>query len=462
MTLPNHHRPCAARQPGFKPGRGAPSLPHVALWLLLMTPSFLHGAEPWTFEQAIGFAVTNSPDARIAQQRIAAARAGLDQANAAVWPKLQFQSSYAWTDNPMMAFGAILNQRSFSPALDFNGVPSTDNLNVRGLVTAPLYAGGQIRAGRSAARASSQAAQLEAEAVRNAITFEVARAFHTIQKTREFVRAADAAVHAYEQNVALARKRHAGGALLKADLLDVEVRHAQAREDLVRARNAHALAERALRNLLGLEGGDFTVADGAPDLAAPGAQEPVAERPELLAMQQRERAADAAVRGARGGYLPKVSAFGSLDYDKGWETGGDGTSYAAGALVQWDAWDGRLTRAKVSEARANLEAVQEETRKLRLAIDLEIEQARLNLDEASERLAVTETAITQARESVELTRARFEQGLALATQLIDAETALTNARVRRAEAEADRRIAVAALRRAIGLPQLDSQPPVAH
>ena len=198
------------------------------------------------------------------------------------------------------------------------------------------------------------------------------------------------------------------------------------------------------------------MADAVPEIAAPIPGALPGQRTELLALQQREQAAVAAVRGARGGYLPKVSAFGSLDYDRGWESGGDGSSYAAGALVQWDVWDGKLTRAKVSEARAHLEAIQEETRKLRLAIDLETEQARLNLQAARERLAVTETVVTLAEEGVELTRARFEQGLALATQLFDAETALTEARVRRAEAEADRRIAVAALRRALGLPQLDA------
>jgi outer membrane protein TolC len=45
-------------------------------------------------------------------------------------------------------------------------------------------------------------------------------------------------------------------------------------------------------------------------------------------------------------------------------------------------------------------------------------------------------------------------GAALATQLIDAENALVDARVRRAEAQADERIALAALRKAVGLPQL--------
>jgi outer membrane protein TolC len=42
--------------------------------------------------------------------------------------------------------------------------------------------------------------------------------------------------------------------------------------------------------------------------------------------------------------------------------------------------------------------------------------------------------------------------------LIDAETALLEARFRRAEAESDQRIAIAALRKALAVPQLDSQP----
>ncbi len=126
-------------------------------------------------------------------------------------------------------------------------------------------------------------------------------------------------------------------------------------------------------------------------------------------------------------------------------------------MLQWDLWDGKLTRAKVAEANANLESAREEQRKLRLALDLEVEQARLDLNAANERLSVTEQAVAQAAESASLTRARFEQELALSKDLIDAETALVAARVRRAEAEADRQIAIAALRKALALPQLESQ-----
>ena len=65
------------------------------------------------------------------------------------------------------------------------------------------------------------------------------------------------------------------------------------------------------------------------------------------------------------------------------------------------------------EANANAELAREEQRKLRLALDLEVEQARLDLKAANERLSVTDQAVAQATESVSLTRARFEQELAL-------------------------------------------------
>lgn len=414
------------------------------------------GGEAWTLDQAIRHALTNSPDARIAQQRIAAAQAGLTQARAAFSPQLQFQSSYLRTDNPMLAFGSILNQRAFDPGLDFNDVPDQDNFNVKGLVTLPLYAGGQNVAGRDAARANVGAAREEAIAVRNSLAFEVARAFHTVNKTREFIKATEAGVRAFETNLVFATRRLEIGTLLKSEVLDVEVRLAQAREDAVRARNAHALALRAFQNVLGLEPGEVALADSpllepvAVDLKAQ------AQRPELAASAQRLQAAEAEVRRVTSGYKPRLSAFGSLDYDYGTITDNDGDSYTAGVLLQWDLWDGANTRARRAEAKANLAAATEQDRRLRLALGLELEQARLALMEASERLAVTAKVIAQAAESVEITRSRFEQGLALSTQLIDAETALVAARVRRAEAEADHRIAAAAVRKATGFSQLES------
>lgn len=410
-------------------------------------------AREWTLSEALAHAATNSPDARIAEVRIRAAQARVQEAGSAYWPGLRLESSYIRTDNPVTVFGSVLNQRAFSPGLDFNHVPDVDNWNSRGVLTLPLYTGGQRRARQSMAGSALKASRREAEAVQNALSFEIVRTFHSAAKVREFVKAGEAAMHGFEAGLLTASNRLQAGTILRAELLDVSVRLAQAREETIRSRNAVQLANRAAATLLGLEETEFEIAATPSDIPEPGSGES-GSRPELQAAQERLNAAQSGISAARGAGRPQIGAFGTLEQDRGWRLDGDGGSYTAGVRASWDIWDGRLTRARVAGATADRDAAEEQLRKIRLMIQLETEQARLNLKAARQRLTVAREAVNQAAESVALTRSRFEQGLAIATQLIDSETALTSARVRQAEAEADQRIAVAALRQALGLPQI--------
>lgn len=415
-------------------------------------------AEPvLTLDQALTQALERSPVARIATHRVAAAQAMLDQANAAIWPRMELRTSYRRTDQPMQAFGSILNQRAFSPSLNFNAVPEVDDWNLRGMVSLPLYAGGRIESGRTTARSGREQARLQAAAATELLAFRIVRGFHTLTEKRRFVEAADSAVAALESDHGVATKRLSEGTLLRADLLDVDVRLAQAREDRLRARNGAALALRALRNLVGVESGDFAPPPVAPDDREAEGMD-VSNRPELLAMLAEERAAEAQVRGAGSGFKPQVNAFGSVDYDRGWRISGDGAGYTAGVEARWDLWDGNATRGKVREARARLDIVREERRQLRLALELELEQARLDLLAAREGLEVSAKMVGQAAESASLTRQRFEQGLALTAQVLDAEAAHLRSRVLRAQVESDHQVALAALRHALGLPQRAMKP----
>jgi outer membrane protein TolC len=69
---------------------------------------------------------------------------------------------------------------------------------------------------------------------------------------------------------------------------------------------------------------------------------------------------------------------------------------------------------------------------------------------AKQRLEVTTRAIEQARESLREIEVRYRGQAATITQLLDSQVALSNARVRRANAAAEVEIARAALQRAIG------------
>ena len=416
-------------------------------------------ARALTLDEAEKLALGKNPDLASAQQRVNAARAALQQANAAFWPQVRVSESYAASDNPVQAFMMTLNQRAFNFGANFNHPDTTDNLNTKVLATYPLYNGGSDLAARQAARLGAEAGENSLDAVRNELVFEVARGFYTVGKARQFVRAAEAAVASMESNLNVASNRFTQGTVLKSDFLDAEVRLSEARENLVRAQNALAISETIFRNVVGVgEKEDVTAGEtsvegearerGSEPISS-AAELDVSHRPELLAARKAADAAERQVRAAFGGHLPRVNAFASYDLDSG-DARRYEDSWVAGVSVELDVFDGFLTRGKVAEARANLAAAHDALRKTELSLELEAKEAQLNLNEAQSRLATTERVVAQAQESLQITKERYGNGLALLTQLLDAETALTAARQRRAAAEADYQIARAALDKALG------------
>ena len=415
-------------------------------------------AEPWTLDRALAVALKNSPDARVAHQRIEAAQAMIEQAGAAWLPQVMLKGSYTDTNSPMMAFGAILNQRAFNFGLDFNHPGQIDNLNTTGTVAYNLYSGGRAAAGRNAARAGARAAEQDLRATQNQLGVEVVKAYLTIRKAREAVAAVESGVEAYEAGVAAAQARFGAGQMLKADLLSLEVQLAQTRETFSSVRHGAALAARAFLFVLGQEASGDSVELAVDDpsigrLILPDTHD-ASQRPELLGLQERLRAAGEMVRAARGNRQPTVNAFASYQYDQGWKLDRHADSWMAGVSVDLNVFDGGQTSGKIRQSLAELAQVKEILRKATLGIGLEVEQARLAHDDAVERLAVSAQAVDQAEESASLSRARFEKGALLTADLIGAESRLIETRMRRVVAEADERIALAELRCALGLTPL--------
>ncbi len=412
-------------------------------------------AEPWTLDRALQAALKDNPDARLAQQRAEVAEAIVQQARSAWYPQVSLQGRYTQTNSPMMAFGSILNQRAFNYSLDFNHPGRIDNLNATGTVAYNIFAGGRPTAGLAAARSGVRAAEQDVRAAHNQLGAAVVRAYLDIRKAREAVGALDAGVKAYGAAVAVARTRYDAGQMLKADLLSLEVQFAQTREQFATARHGAALAERAFNFVLGVEAPAAPVELATEDpalasLAAP-AKADFSGRPELLGLQERVSAAEAMLRAARGGRQPTVNAFASYQYDQGWKLNRHGDSWLAGVTLDLNVFDGGQILAKIRQSTSELAQVKEMLRKATLGIGLEVEQARLALETARERLGVTDQAVAQADESAALSRARFEKGLLLTADLIGVESRLIEARMRHAFAAADERIAVADYRRALGL-----------
>jgi outer membrane protein TolC len=427
---------------------------------------------PLSLAEAIRIALDQSPDLETAEHRTNAAHAAIDQTEAAFYPQVRMSGGYAATNDSVQAFMMTLGQRDFDPTANFNHPSTTDNLNIRFKAIYSIYNGGRDRAGREAALATSEAQQQQLAATQNALVLEVTRAFHTIRKARRLVEVERAATASMEANLAVAQSRFEQGLALKSDVLDAEVRLAEAREREVRAQTALARSNTLFRSVLGVgEGERVTASEAADDTelddlaqqqaaadALQDAAQPleVSRRPEWQAAQRAVEALEQEVRVAFGGYLPRVDAFANYDLNSG--LGNDfEDSWIAGVNIEVDLFDGFLTHSRVHESRARVLESRAWLRRVLLDLQAEARQAQLGVREAAARLATSTRSVAQAQESLEIAKDRYAGGLALLTQVLDAETALSAARQRRIAARADYRIMRASLGWALGQPWAEWQ-----
>ncbi len=431
-------------------------------FILLFLSITVHAVEPeivvpevWTARNSVAFSLANSPDSRVALQRMAMANAAVNQAKVVNYPHIDISAEYGQTNNPMYSFGNILNQGVFTPSIDFNDPGRSDNLNFRAGVKYRFYNGGRDQAGIEAAEAGFAGSETDLKSVHAQLAFEVLRSFQSIIQAQEMLVARKASLAAINSSLAVARARYDAGDLLKADLLNLEVQQSSASENLILAGHGLELSEKIFLNLLGLREGEVKIDPQSDSEQTLPESRSYAARSELQSLVHAEEVAKAQLRIAQAGNLPTVDGFASYQYDKGWVMDGSGDSWMAGVKVNYRLFEGNKTEADIARSRAALASIRAQRDKMELGMDLEVKQADINYRRAVQRLQVTEKMVEQAEESARLSRTRFQEGVILSSDLIDVETRLSDALVRQSVAKATIRIAMADLRRAMGLAQFD-------
>ncbi len=426
-------------------------------WIVLLTSMGASLALGASLNECVQQALENNPDTEAADARIAAARAAGRQARSGWWPLLSLSANYARTDNPPQAFMMSLNQRALNmmaPTFNPNAPDDTDNTRLNLGVKYRLLDFGARAAGVAGADAMLAAREAMAQAVRNQLVHEVTAAYYGALQAREMAAVQADQVRSLEESLRAARARLERGAAVKADVLSLEVRLAQAQEDLIRARNSVALAVAALNTVIGrdlVENGDRLAApEGDPDLSDCDADERcVREHPAYRAAAAAAAARKEVWRAARAAGRPTVSLFGSSDWD-GRALSDFEQSYLAGVAAEWDLFDGGRRRGAAEEARAEWRAADAEVRRALDGLRLDLRQAVLRAREAAERREVAARAEASASEALRLTKARYEQGAAELAELLNAEVGHAAIRARKVAAAYDFRIALSNVERARG------------
>ena len=429
---------------------------------LALTPAPCFAATPqlslelpgkWSLAQAVAYALKNNPEIHVALERISSAQAMENTALSANFPTVTLGSEYSQTNNPMYSFGNILNQGAFNNSIDFNNPGRTDRLALQAMLQYRLYDGGKTRAGIEQTKAEKHAAESQLNAVHQQLAYEVVKSYYTIRQAEEMVEVRKAAVAAIEANLAVGKARFDEGDLLQEDLLNLELQQARERENSIRSRHDFDLACKVFWNLLGLHSGSQGALPEIEEKQDIPTELTHSSRKELEVIRDQIAAAEAALSGARSMEKPVIDSYASYQYEYGTVLGESGDSWQAGVRLNYSLYNGRRTEAEISAAQAHLAEMQAMQSKVDLALDLEVQQAEINYQQTLERLQLTSKMVEVAEESAKLSRSRFQEGVILASDLIDTEMRLTDARARRASAKAENRIAVANLRRATGAGQ---------
>lgn len=200
-------------------------------------------------------------------------------------------------------------------------------------------------------------------------------------------------------------------------------------------------ARRRLGLLIGSEDPELTAVGGDPVATAPLPAD-VASLDERLAAAERD-AANARIALARAEAVPNVSASGGFRNFR--ESGS--TAFVMGLSVPLPF--NRSGRSGVAAARATGEAADAALAQTRLDTRFSRQEAQTMLSAANERLAaLSGPGLRQATEAERLADIGYRAGKFSLLELIDAQEALTNTRLKIIEAQLDRARALAALARA--------------
>lgn len=411
-------------------------------FFLVVVP--LAGAQtPITLKEAVQEALHAHPSQEIAAAGVRQAQARLEQARSGYLPRATYTEFFQTSNQPVFAFGALLNQRRFTAgdfavdALNHPGFANNFQTQVIGEQT--LWDFGATRAAVRSAEIGREISEEQRRMGAQQRIAAVARAYHAVTLTLEAQQVARAAVESAEADLARAEAIRAAGLSTDADVLSVRVHLASMREQEIRRRYDAEIALAALNEAMGaaLDTPRRLVTPLKPAAVPDGEG---GERSEVRQARLGRQWSEAQRESASKAFLPQIVARGVFEADRGRFVTRAGANWFFAAGLRWNLFDG-ATRRKVEEAEAAVEAARAREQQVAAAVSLEQRQARAGLAAARERLAVADAAVAQAEESARIVRNRYEAGLARVDELLRNEAAVLETRMRRLQAIYDQRMA---------------------
>ena len=375
-------------------------------------------------------------------------------------PDLSLSEMASRTNNPVYVFMGKLTQSQFTMQ-DFalgrlNNPDPLTNYQTRFELTMPLFTGGKLKAAYKATKWGIESARQNVSFAESSVARAVTEAFYgslLAEQAAQVMGEAASTAKAHEAQVEAMYKQDM---VLDSDLMRIRV-YASDVEEQQASRKADAEVARAyLGYAMGAPGdvapdGTFTPPSEPLPSLEEATRKAVESRPDLKAAAIQSDQAMEGVKMAKADYLPQAGLMASYEWDtEKWAQYGD--NWQVGVQLKVPLFDGGARAGRLETAKAQSFQARQALEDLRQKVAVQAKEAWLRARAADERISVTTDAVAQAKENQRIVELRYKEGLAPITDLLDADMALTAAKLSRNQAIHDALVERAHLSWAMGAP----------
>ena len=423
----------------------------IVILLIFTGPLYqVHAETKLTLRDCVDTALKNQPAIKAAQWNVNAGYGRETQAASPYFPQVSASTGYSESHSLGGAFGESIT-KSYTTTLSVNQL---------------LYDFGKTGNALDAARWGTRSSQQDLERIVQEVILNVKQAYYALLQAKKLVLVEQKTIEQTESHLKQAQAFFRAGSKPRFDVTRAEVDVNTARLGLINAKNGVRIRTIALNNVMGTDPGRaieiddvFPLPQEMPPLEK-AESDALKSRPELSKADADIETAKARVRTEESNYLPTLSANGAYNWATGTQNLGQFSgfplqgdiqnSWNAGVMLSVPLFQGGLTKGRVSEARANLMALEMQRDAARQSILLEVNQSYADMESAKVRIEVMESSLQKARESLDLAQGRYEAGIGPYIEVTDAQLAAVQAETDYVQAQYDYQLSVARLLKAMG------------
>jgi outer membrane protein TolC len=404
-----------------------------------------------TLERAVEIGLKNQPSLKAMEAQRNMAAYEVDISRTQFFPMFSANSFLTKADFPTIFDSVSPSTPSYSLL-----VPGESFWNQNFSVMLPLFTGGRNTGTLKKSRLEKEAADYDYRAARLDLILQIKTGYRIALYFRELRQTYEELVKESEARAKVDRVSYEAGKVAYANVLRNEARLAQSKQMLTNTEKDYQTALVQLRTLMGVD--SRSVIDLAKEPLEPEKANLTREqslntalnnRPDILALSQRLKAANEDLTVSRSDLYPQIAFSATYDIFKGADDSSD-SAYSAGLLVSFPFFRSGETFHKINQSRENLKQAEYNYQAEILKTQAEVDSAWLALQAAAKNIETARAGVVQAEEDFRIIKLAYEAGKKIQVEYLDAQVALFQAKTDYAKAILDYNMSVDQLNRVLG------------